>query len=332
MSRARTASRRLVERCETQSAIAQFAADVQYYLMQEPRQLPSRYLYDALGSALFEAICRLPWYRITRAESRLLAAHGVDVFRRLGSISAVVELGSGSGDKLRILLEAARSEQSSLNVHLVDVSRSALDASVRVLRSLDAVRVFSHATSYEAGLGEAVRRTDDRGRTLVLFLGSNIGNFDPPGANALLRSVRAELRAGDALLLGADLVKPERELRLAYDDPLGVTAAFNRNLLVRVNRELRGDFDVDQFAHQAVWNMAESRIEMHLVARRAQQIHIEAAGTRFTMSGGDGIWTESSYKYRPDEITGLLEDAGFRVITRWLDREDQFVLTLVAVV
>ena len=309
---------------------AQFAADIEYYLMQAPRQLPSRYLYDALGSALFEAICRLPWYAITRAEERLLRAHGGDVFRRVLP-STIVELGSGSGEKLRILLETDHSVRDALDVHLVDVSSSALEASARALQAFAHVRVTAHRAPYELGL-RVVRDHRTAGRVLVMFLGSNIGNYDPPGANALLRSIRGQLRPGDALLLGVDLVKSEDALRLAYDDPLGVTAAFNRNLLVRINRELDGDFDVSQFAHRSIWNAVESRVEMHLVARSAQSIHIRAAGISFTMNEGEHIWTESSYKYLPDEIVRRLESAGFRLTAKWLDPADQFLLALVEAV
>src|SRR5581483_2947419 len=165
-------------------------------------------------------------------------------------------------------------------------------------------------------------------RALVLLLGSNIGNYDPPGAAAFLRGVRARLRRGDALLLGADLVKPEPELLLAYDDPLGVTAAFNRNLLVRINRELGGDFDLPHFAHRAVWNRAVSRVEMHLVSRRRQQISIADAQLAFEMDIDDTIWTESSYKYEPGGVRQLLEDAGFALREQWIDRRDGFALSL----
>jgi dimethylhistidine N-methyltransferase len=326
MSRPRVPESQFVSTVDPTDA-AQFAADVQYYLTQDPRQLPSRYLYDALGSALFEAICRLPWYRITRAEERLLAVHGADVFRRVQPFT-IVELGSGSGEKLRILLAGRGSDADSIDVHLVDVSSGALEASARALQAFEHVRVTAHHASYEDGLRDVCLEPAPENRVLVMFLGSNIGNYDPPGANAFLRGVRGKLRAGDALLLGADLIKPEPELRLAYDDPLGVTAAFNRNLLVRINRELGANFDVGQFAHEAVWNAVESRIEMHLVARAAQELHVTAANVAFTMAEGDRIWTESSYKYRPNEISGLVESAGFRVMMQWLDRADQFALTL----
>jgi L-histidine Nalpha-methyltransferase len=308
---------------------AQFATDVHYYLLQNPRQLPSRYFYDDLGSALFEAICRLPWYRITRAESRLLTAHGGDILRRLRSTGTIVELGSGSGDKLRLLLEAGGARRSRFDVHLVDVSPSALEIAARSLASLDDVDVVTHRATYEAGLAEAAREAPSGQRSLVLFLGSNIGNFDPPGAEEFVRNIRANLAGGDTLLLGADLVKPERDLLLAYDDPLGVTAAFNRNLLVRINRELGGNFDIDRFAHRAVWNAFDSRVEMHLVADAPQQIHVEKAELDFQMEEGEPIWTESSYKYRPPDVVDLLERCGFRLVEQWLDAADPFALTLV---
>jgi dimethylhistidine N-methyltransferase len=316
------------QRSEETPAAAEFGAHVHYYLTQSPRQLPSRYLYDPLGSALFEAICRLPWYRITRAEERLLVRHGAAVLRHLAPPAKIVELGSGSGEKLRILLEQRGASPRPLQVHVVDVSASALEATSRALGSADAVRVMTHLGSYEAGLRNVRESGQGTGRSLVLFLGSNIGNYDPPGASAFLHGVRRQLAAGDALLLGTDLVKPEHELLLAYDDPLGVTAAFNRNLLVRINRELGGDFDVAAFAHQALWNPDESRIEMHLVAQSRQQVHVEAARLAFTMEPGEGIWTESSYKYHPEDIQGLVEPAGFRVAAQWTDADDGFALTL----
>jgi L-histidine N-alpha-methyltransferase len=309
--------------------LAQFAADVAYYLVQDPRQLPSRYLYDALGSALFEAICHLPWYGITRAESALLVAHAPEIFRRIESLSAIVELGPGSGEKLRMLLQGAGPIHSAIDVHLVDVSPTALQTSRATLGSVEGVRVIEHATSYETGLAEAARHTASGGRSLVLFLGSNIGNFDPPGAAALLRSIRQTLAHGDALLLGADLAKPEPQLLLAYDDPLGVTAAFNRNLLVRINRELRGNFAIEEFAHEAVWNADASRVEMHLVARSTQHIGIPGAGIETTIEAGERIWTESSYKYRPDDIVELLAAAGFDLAAQWIAPQQSFALTLV---
>jgi L-histidine Nalpha-methyltransferase len=309
-------------------AAVQFASDVRYYMMLEPRQLPSRYLYDPLGSALFDAICHLPWYGITRAEQRLLRAHAGDVFTRVQSLSTIVELGPGNGQKLHTFIESGDSRPARLDVHLVDVSRHALAQSSEKLAGLDGVRTIAHEQRYESGLAAVAQRTRTAGRTLVLFLGSNIGNFDPPAADAFLRAIRAAMGRGDALLLGADLVKPERQLLLAYDDPLGVTAAFNLNLLVRINRELGGNFALDHFSHRAVWNAAESRVEMHLVAHAADYVRISAAAIEFDMSPGEPIWTESSYKYHPAGILETLKAASFQLNTHWIDEEASFALFL----
>ena len=310
-------------------SVEEFASDVAYYLLLEPRQLPSRYLYDPLGSALFDAICWLPWYGITRAEERLLRAHAGDVFRRLPAVATIVELGPGSGQKLRLLIEAAESRPAHLDVHLVDVSHDALVRSVQTLASLDGLRTVAHRQRYEAGLAHVAANPGGAAAMLVLFLGSNIGNFDPPAAHAFLRTIRAALAPGDALLLGADLVKPVRELELAYDDPLGVTAAFNRNLLVRINRELDGTFAIERFRHRAVWNRIESRVEMHLVADAAQHVRIARAEIDFDMSAGEPIWTESSYKYETGEVERMLNAAAFRLNAQWTDETARFALFLV---
>jgi len=308
------------------ASVEQFAADVRYYLSLTPRQLPSRYLYDDLGSALFESICRLPWYTITRAELRLLTAHGDSVFRRLPSLTRVVELGPGNGEKLRTLLEAAPRRQGPIDVHLIDVSPSALAIAAQTIGSVGDVRVITHQATYDSGLREAQRQRT--GRTLVAFLGSNIGNFDPPGAAAFLQNIRASLKNGDAVLLGVDLVKPRERLLVAYDDPLGITAAFNRNLLLRINRELDASIDLDGFVHRAVWNAEHGRVEMHLVARSDQTLHIPRAQVDERLHAGETIWTESSYKYVPEQVDDLLESCGFNPIAQWIDRDDGFALTM----
>jgi len=300
-----------------------FADDVAYYLTQTPRQLPSRYLYDELGSSLFEAICRLPEYPITRTEQRLLETHRGDILGRLAPLSTVIELGPGSGEKLTALLTGFTRLQ--VTVHLIDISPAALAKATAALAD-SALTVVTHPTTYEDGLTRIGLGHAGAGQSLVVFLGSNIGNFDPPGVDAFLGHVRAALGPGDALLLGTDLVKPEAELVLAYDDPLGVTAAFNRNLLVRVNRELGGDFDVREFAHAAVWNADASRIEMHLVSRRRQRVQVRASRLDITFETGERIWTESSYKYRTGDLAPMLARAGFHAIGHW--SEDGFALTL----
>jgi dimethylhistidine N-methyltransferase len=313
----------------------QFADDVAYYLRLDPKQLPSRYFYDALGSALFEAICELPWYPITRAERRLLEAHADDIVRRLPALSTVVELGPGSGEKLSFIVRAA-GPGAGLTVHLVDVSEAALDLATRTLSVHDGVAVVPHQASYEEGLEELSRglasplRAATKGRALVLFLGSNIGNFDRPGADEFLRTIRRALAPGDALLVGADLVKAERDLLLAYDDPLGVTAAFNKNLLARINNELGASFVLDRFIHRAIWDAEAARIEMHLVSLEEQEVDIPGARCRVHFDRHETIWTESSYKYTTADIADLGTAAGFSQQDQWIDREGQFALTLFA--
>jgi L-histidine N-alpha-methyltransferase len=307
-----------------------FARDVGFYLQLTPRQLPSRFLYDALGSALFDAICHLPWYRITRAELQLLQLHGGTIGQAFGRGGRVVELGCGNGDKLTTLLRHAG--VPGVHAHLIDLSGAALARSVQALATLEGldVRVTTHQATYEDGL-LAVPGASAR-PTLVAFLGSNIGNFDPPGAAVFLRLIRASLRPGDGLLLGADLVKPERDLLLAYDDPLGLTAAFDKNLLLRLNTELGANFDLDRFDHRAVWNGDASRVEMHLVSRVAQDVQVEQAGLRFGLEEGEPIWTESSYKFEARGLGPLVEPAGFAQQQQWVDARAGFALTLFAAV
>jgi L-histidine Nalpha-methyltransferase len=300
-----------------------FARDVRHYLRLTPRQLPSVYLYDALGSALFDAICELPWYRITRAEIQLLARHREEIFGCLPGLTRIVELGPGDGRKLRTLVEGT---SEPLTAHLVDVSEAALARAAHTLAEAVHVDVIAHGASFEDGLDTIARDPDDR--TLVLFLGSNIGNFDPPASAALLERIRGSLARGDALLLGADLVKPERDFLLAYDDPLGVSAAFNLNVLLRINRELGGNFDLGAFRHRAVWNAARSRMEMFLVSNRAQRVSIDAIDLDIPLNADEAIWTESSYKYTPDGVIDRIEDAGFEAVAQWVDEDAAFALTL----
>jgi L-histidine Nalpha-methyltransferase len=317
----------------TTTAVAEFAREVRRDLALVPKQLQSKYLYDALGSSLFEAICRLPWYRITRAEYRLLVAHVAEIVAQLGDDrSTIVELGCGSGEKLAVLAEALQRSGGSARVHLIDVSSQALEQTEQRLTRLQHVSVVGHQSTYEVGLRRAADARAGDGPMVVLLLGSNIGNFDTPAALAFLRRIRRVLRPGDRLLLGADLVKPVRDLQLAYDDPLGVTAAFNKNLLVRINQELGGTFDLAAFDHRAAWNRDEQRIEMHLVSRTAQTATIAAAGTSVSFLPGEHIWTESSYKYEPDQIERMGLETGFALRDQWIDEDARFALSLMIAV
>ena len=312
----------------TVSLTTQFAADVRRDLQLRPKQLQSKYLYDPLGSSLFEAICRLPWYRITRAENRLLISHAGEIVSALGpEPSTIVELGPGSGEKLAVLADALQHGGNSARVHIIDISSQALEQTEQRL-TRHHVSVVGHQSTYEVGLRRAAQAREGHGSMLVLLLGSNIGNFDTPAALTFLRRIRDVLRPGDLLLLGADLVKPESELQLAYDDPLGVTAAFNKNLLVRINRELGGTFTLGAFSHRAAWNRGEGRIEMHLVSRAAQTVVIAASGLSVSFARGEHIWTESSYKYDPNQIERMGVDTGFALRDQWIDGDARFALSL----
>jgi L-histidine Nalpha-methyltransferase len=302
-----------------------FAAEVREYLQRTPRQLPSKYLYDELGSSLFEAICRLPWYRITRAESSLLATLAKQILQPLRRPLSIAELGCGSGEKLAIL--TANGGEPTALIQLVDISAAALDMAQYRLEAVGYHNVLAHQSTYEEGLMQVARSRPPEGALILLFLGSNIGNFDPPVARELLCRIRSALRPGDALLLGSDLVKPERELLLAYDDPLQITAAFNRNLLRRINDELQATFDLDAFAHRALWERKERRVEMRLVSLRQQAVEIGAADYAVTFEAGEEIWTESSHKYEVDQIIAEGRATGFGPAEQWVDEEARFALT-----
>ena len=308
-------------------SVTDFAEDVRRDLCLTPKQLQSKYLYNGLGSCLFEAICRLPSYRITRAEGRLLTRWGDQMVAGLSDPLTLVEMGCGSGEKIAMLAESMRSRRR-VSIHLIDISPVALELSERTLGRLEHVSVVGHRATYEDGLRRAAAGRNPATTMLVLFLGSNIGNFDPPAARDFLAVIRGSLRPGDGLLLGADLVKPVADLIAAYDDPLGVTAAFNKNLLMRMNRELLANFDIAAFDHRAVWNESEKRVEMHLVSSRAQRVTIPRAGCTVDFEAGEFIWTESSYKFTPEEVAERGEQAGFRCRQQWIEADARFSLTL----
>ncbi len=303
----------------------QFARDV-FDGLNRPgqKELPSQYLYDDLGSALFDAITCLPEYGLTRADRRLLEANSAKLARRLDGEIVVAELGSGSGGKTRCVLEAF-ADRRPLEYIPIDLSCAALARCGRELAELAAIRPIE--SSYLDGLEEAARNRNGR-RLLVLFLGSNIGNFSPDEAGRFLLELRGLLDPGDALVLGADLVKPQSRLLAAYDDPAGVTAAFNRNLLARINRELGGDFDLRRFAHEARWDPRRRRVEMHLRSLGPQTVRVEAAGLTASLADGETIWTESSYKFLPEELEAMAPRAGFHGAAQWIDREWGFAENL----
>lgn len=304
------------------------ARDVREGLSAPRKSVPPKYLYDNLGSTLFEAICALPWYHVTRAETALLSAAAADIARHVEAGPFIVELGPGSGEKLLRLARGFSPLPERAHLHLIDISSTALATAQQALAQLEGFVVTDARTTYHEGLRQLEAVRPPRARMLTLMLGSNIGNLEWDEGVALLRRIRAAGRDGDWLLLGADLVKPEAELLLAYDDPLGVTAAFNRNLLVRLNRDLGADFRLDTFAHQARWNAELSRVEMHLVSRVRQRVDVPGAGLTAAFDAGESIWTEGSAKYTLPRVEQLALEAGFVERQQWLDERARFALTL----
>jgi L-histidine Nalpha-methyltransferase len=291
------------------------------------KELPSKYLYDEVGSSLFETICVLPEYGLTRADARLLETHAREIVEQLPRPISVAELGSGTGKKTRWVLEAL-SERQRTFYYPIEISPSALAACEKELGQIDLVSVVGYEQTYLDGLRAVAKNRDSQEHLLVLFLGSTIGNFDREMGDEFLREVRDILRRGDALLLGTDLEKDIETQILAYDDAAGVTAAFNKNLLARINRELGADFDLTQFAHEARWNRDERRIEMHLRSMRTQSVTIPAALTRVDFVEGETIWTESSHKYRAADVLAMAKRTGYRCEGQWIDEEWPFAQNL----
>jgi L-histidine N-alpha-methyltransferase len=291
------------------------------------KTLPPSWFYDEVGSALFEAITVLPEYGLTRAEETLFSKSAHDIVRTSNRAALVIELGSGTGTKTRHILAAA-TRCHSVQYLPIDISRSALDSCVKILGGIDNVGIRPIEANYLEGV-EAARTGRKTGESaLLLFLGSTIGNFNRTDATSFLAQVRKRMQPGDYLLLGADLVKPRAKLLAAYDDPIGVTAAFNLNLLARINRELDGHFELPNFAHEARYNEPRSRIEMHLRSLVAQKVRIDALDLTIPFSAGETIWTESSHKFRVEDISRIGSRAGWSCVRQWVESEWGFAETL----
>jgi dimethylhistidine N-methyltransferase len=299
-----------------------FAQDVRAGLTAARKWIPPRWFYDELGSSLFDTICFLPEYYVMRAEAEVLTTHRAEIAAALGTNVRLVELGSGAARKTRILLDAL---QSDLEYVPVDVDAAMLDRAGRdLLREYDALRVIAVRSDFSRPSVPLSLLPRTRARTIVLFLGSTIGNLSPDEATAMLRDLRSSLSPGDALLLGADLRKSRDVLEPAYDDALGVTAAFNLNVLARINRELGGTFDVKAFAHLAFYDEEHGRIEMHLVSRRAQRVRIEALELELSFDEGERIHTESSYKHDASTLAALASASNFIIAHTWTDARRWF--------
>ncbi|MGA7568628.1 MAG: L-histidine N(alpha)-methyltransferase [Terriglobales bacterium] len=307
---------------------SRFACDVRAGLTRHgQKELPSKYLYDDVGSALFEVISHLPEYGLTRADERLLQRHADEIVQRLDTPVAVAELGSGSGKKTRWILQALSHWQRTF-YYPVEISRSALAMCERELSDIDSISIVGFEREYLEGLLEVAAHRQRNQHLFVLFLGSTIGNFDRPAGVKFLAEVRRILEPGDSLLLGTDLEKPAAQLLRAYDDEIGVTAAFNLNLLARINRELDADFDLSQFKHVARINPEVRSVEMHLQSQRRQKVRIPAADLQVELFEGETIWTESSHKYRADEILQMAQNAGFSCQAQWIDDQWPFAENL----
>lgn len=295
-----------------------FADEVRSGLAQPRKQLKPWYFYDALGSALFSAICELPEYYVTRAETEILTRHAAEIAQALGETDRLIEFGPGDGRKTKLILDRV---DKALTYVPVDIDASALESLARgLLLRYPRLRIEAVCGDYR----DASSLLDRGGRTAVLFLGSSIGNLDLQSGAAMLRDVRRTLDPGDAFILGADLRKPKEIVEPAYDDALGVTASFNKNLLSRINRELGGNFDLSKFDHRAFFNEQESRIEMHLVSRERHPVRIESLNMDLSFQAGETIHTENSYKYRESDLKQLAAEGGFAIETIWTDARRWF--------
>ena len=294
--------------------------------LQQQKTLAPWLFYDAAGSVLFEEITELPEYYLTRTEREIFTAHADEMIAAAaqGSRLSIAELGAGTAAKTGLLLAAAARAQGSVLYQPVDVSPTALaEAKTRLEDSLRGVQVAPQVADYTRG--PILFERDSR--QLVLYIGSSIGNFDPASAIALLSNLRSQLQPGDALLLGTDMVKDRATLLSAYNDVAGVTAAFNLNVLARLNRELGADFDLRRFRHSAIWNAQCSRIEMHLQSTVHQRVSFPSVG-EIELAQGETIHTENSYKFTPEAVAGLLQPADFALERVWTNERKWFAVTL----
>lgn len=308
-----------------------FSSDVRAGLSGTAKALSPKYFYDELGSRLFEAICFLPEYYLTRAESEILRTNSDEIVSSFEGPVRLLELGSGSAEKTRFLIEALLSRQPQLHYLPVDISDSSLElSSERLLRLFPGLRITAFAADYFTALQALAERVpaDPDSRTVALFLGSNIGNFGRDESREFLHAVRKLLRPGDALLLGADLKKSPDILIPAYDDALGVTAAFNLNLLARINRELDANFDVKKFRHRATYNDELGRIEIRMVSLHPQVVSVGALDLEVQFDEGETMRTENSYKFDLEQLSAIAQDTGFALAKTWFDRDRLFSFNL----
>jgi L-histidine N-alpha-methyltransferase len=308
---------------DASARLAAFARDVREGLTSRPKRLSCCYFYDQEGSNLFEEICELPEYYLPAAEREILLTRAAAIVSQFPQEMTLVELGSGNAAKTRILIEAILRRQENLSYVPIDICRTVLEeSSVQLLKEYPALEIVAVAGEYHEGLRH-LQAEMDRPK-LILWLGSNVGNFDRQEAAQFLRRVQTSMGPDDRLLVGIDMRKDRAVLEKAYDDSRGVTAQFNLNLLARINRELGGHFDLEKFRHRAVYNDEIGRIEMYLDSLCGQEVAIDQLKLKISFAAGEAIHTENSYKYSLPEIDALAAGAGMRVEHRWLDSEKRF--------
>jgi|SRR5579883_263449 dimethylhistidine N-methyltransferase len=308
----------------TPAAYSPVGSEVYSGLTAFPKRLSPWLFYDERGSELFEQITELPEYYLTRIERSILSDHADAIISAAARCErlAVIELGAGTATKTGLLLAAVVRRQKTVAYYPIDVSETPLaQAKHRLESEIPGVSVTPRVADYTNGMGH----TETRGeRRLVLYIGSSIGNFEPADALRILRDIREPLKPGDKLLLGVDMVKDQRPLLAAYNDAAQVTAAFNLNVLVRINRELGANFEMQHFQHRAIWNEKSSRIEMHLESLVAQRVLISALDLEIGFQPGETIHTENSYKFHDEDVIEMLERAGFHLFDHWTDARDWF--------
>ena len=329
MARRMTTARLEVHAYDHNGHLEEFAREVERGLTASPKRLPCRYFYDQQGSRLFEEICALPEYYLTRAERQILQERADEIAALFAEEVALVELGSGSAAKTRLLIEAFLHRHASLRYVPIDISPTILEtSSLALLQAYPRLEIVAVAAEYREGL---VRLQVESGRPkLILWLGSNVGNLDRPEAARFLRRVRETMTERDRLLVGIDLRKERAVLEAAYDDARGVTARFNLNLLARINQELGGRFDLTRFRHRAVYNEPMGRVEIYLDSLQTQRVRIEGLDLDVSFDAGEPIHTENSYKYSIEEIAALAQAAGLALERQWFDAERRFSVNLLA--
>jgi L-histidine N-alpha-methyltransferase len=306
------------------SAFEALCRDVRAGLQTSPKSLPPKWFYDSVGSELFDQITRLPEYYPTRAEAEILRARAAEIAAASGA-DTLVELGSGTSEKTRVLLDALRDGGALHRFVPFDVDASMLSlASEAIQKEYPGIEIAAVCGDFEDHLS----KIPTGGRRLFVFLGSTIGNLKPGAREEFLAGLADALQPGDSLLLGTDLVKDTDRLVAAYDDAAGVTARFNRNVLAVINRELNADFDVDAFRHVAQWNADEERMEMSLRSERSQRVHIGALNLTVEFDAGEMVLTEVSCKFRPNVVADELAQAGLRLTQWWTDAAGDFGLSL----